>query len=282
MSENGERSELIANKNAEPHRDDAHQQQPPNQISIRLLLATLFGGGGLAGILGLLARMVDNPWSIWANGAAVVCLVITMATTLYELYPRSKSYVVVIGMLAAFGVVLFTGRTTEYFWDTHNTAQSPQQTPIPTPAASLEQPAFHEKVEEATLIFGHNGLSFTANRRGFVVGNSEPIKLDVRNGVLWVNAKIGTSITGLPVIEIHDNDFVVRSPWLDRNSSGKAFEVVETDGDRPIFQLIRLNPSTIQVNGILPISNGLFAIGDDNGFRLARPFPSDYKLKVIF
>ena len=87
---------------------------------------------------------------------------------------------------------------------------------------------------------------------------------------------------GKPPIEITNNDFVVRTPGWDRNSSVNALEVVNSD-NVPIFQMIRKNPSNITVNGIFPSPSGLLIIAGPNGLSVyVDKVPPDFVLRPIF
>lgn len=75
---------------------------------------------------------------------------------------------------------------------------------------------------------------------------------------------------GKSVIEVHDNEFTTRIPpgW-DRNSSTNALEVINDVGV-PVFQMIRMNQTTIQVSGIFALPGGGFLLAG-NGALINTP-----------
>jgi hypothetical protein len=144
----------------------------------------------------------------------------------------------------------------------------------------LESPTFHELpgppiVEFGSGVFGNN---ITPMR----IGDYIPFNVKVQNDTLLLDVKLW-SPSGESPVEITNNEFLVKPPRWDKNSSQNALEVVN-EQQQPILQFVKKNPSHYSINGIFPTPKGvLFA--SDNGFTLI-PFgfsaPPNFKLTPIF
>jgi hypothetical protein len=261
MADSCEGSELVSDRNAEPQRDDTHHEQEPNQPSIGLVLATFLGGSGLAGIFGYIARIVDNPWSTCANGAAIICLIITLGAAVCGLYPRIEGFVIGVGMLVGVGAIVVTANKAENVWQAQD-VQIKAPSPIPAPAASvaLEQPTFHEKSEMVTFSLGGfseiRSVSDLKTRDSpFDINGFSPVAIYLVEDKLFVDF---TTWNGpdRPSVEVKGNEFQIRPEGWDHNSSTNALEVVNTQG-QPVFQLIRNSATDVVINGLFLFPNGV-------------------------
>jgi hypothetical protein len=283
MMESGKKSKLIADKNSQPHSDHTHQQKEPDSaVRVGVVIATFLGGGGIAGIAGLIARMLDRPGSIWAAGTGIVCLLITMATAGYELYPTYKNLIVPLCFIGVFVTVIFTVSQVETFSEGVKTKEPTPISPTPIPEAH-----FHEQagtLPEITL--GEHGATSGGNRGTFFnFGGFKPFNLYLEDGELQVDARMWGGKKGLPPVELHGLSFVVRPEGWDKNFiNDRAFEVVN-ENDVPMFQLIRLSPSHFVIKRIFETPSGLI-LASDNGMDVVRPpwgpIPSDFKITRIF
>jgi hypothetical protein len=149
----------------------------------------------------------------------------------------------------------------------------------------LENPTFHEQSSELPVIeFGKNGTFFAGNGKGAIdVNGYEPVKLSVRNGVIYLNASLWNA-SGESPVQITNNNFMVRPLNWDKNSSQNALEVVN-EKQQPILQFIKLSPSHYLVEGLFPTPGKLLLLAGDNGMHLismGSPLPSDFQLTPIF
>jgi hypothetical protein len=158
------------------------------------------------------------------------------------------------------------------------------------PTAPSNQPQFGELTEKVEVIdFTVAGLTAGEEvenlkkgpRQPFLWAGFAPITayIDKRNR-LHYKIKFWDGTRKSP-IEINDNDFVVRDPFLDRNFNRNALEVVK-DG-KPIFQMIRENPSHIIINGIFVLPDGKILLGKDfHSIYNPLVIPESFKLEPIF
>jgi hypothetical protein len=132
----------------------------------------------------------------------------------------------------------------------------------------LEPPAFRENVEQIIFSLGgggvHAGYMPERLRQGpvepFSIGGYSPVTLRMAKDTILLTVKVW-SARGQSPIEVINNEFVVRPPQWDKNSTAKALEVVNEKG-LPVFQLIRQTSSHLIVNGVFPFPNGMFIATD--------------------
>ena len=114
-----------------------------------------------------------------------------------------------------------------------------------------------------------NFMNMLEFHNGFTPAQS-PIEPYVKNNRFYVAVK-NLLITNLDTVFMNEDLNYPLPPRWDRNYNSNTFEIVAEDG-LPVLQVIYLNPTWIQVNGIFFFSktNGLIAFG--NGFE-TRNFP---------
>jgi hypothetical protein len=280
MTDKGEGPELITNEDAKPQKGDADKNEKSNT---KIVLTTLGGGSALAGICGYIARIVDPPWSICANGAAILCLILTMGAAVYELYPQTKGYILGGGMVLAFASMLLVGHKIE------NAQPRAKESSPPVPASmlsiALEQPAFHEKIGQLSVVLG--SISFLGDSFPMSVSGMIPPHFYVENGTLYLDVVLFGDNPHSFAVVVEGNEFTVNRLGWDRNSSANALEVVN-DKLVPVLQLIRLTPSSFRLTGMFPVFDGWpkgsIWVVDDNEFGLwtpDHPFPP-YDVTRIF
>ena len=111
----------------------------------------------------------------------------------------------------------------------------------------------------------------------------------MKHGILYADVSMWPGSANVPGVEVNGNEFVVRPAGWDRNSSKNALEVVNENGS-PVFQMVRLTPSMMRINGIFPLQGGGWPQGsifvaDENQFEVITPgnqIPADFKLTPIF
>lgn len=155
-------------------------------------------------------------------------------------------------------------------------------------ADKIQHPRFREDANQITLSFGSNGVHVIYNveqikRHGpvrpFNLSGFFPVTIYYTSGELYADVTVYGG-SALPPVEIKKNQFVVRPPNWDRNSSENAFEVVN-ENMQPVFQMIYTTPSHIVINGIFPFPGGLI-LASDAGMMINPTPPAGFSLKRIF
>jgi len=113
----------------------------------------------------------------------------------------------------------------------------------------------------------------------FMLNNFSPVKVYVKNGTPYADVKVYGG-SGLPPIEIKNNQLLNKPPAWDFNSNEKALEIVN-ENYLPIYQFFYKSPSHIVVNGAFPFPGGLI-LANENGAVINPSFPVTFKLKRIF
>lgn len=281
MVECSDTPELIPDKYPEPQRHNAHEEKKPDQPSIRLILVTFLGGSGLAGIFGYIARIVGSPWTICFNGLAILCLMLAMAGTAYELYPAYKNFIGIASTVAFFAGLIFIGSQIETYLET--TPASVLKPPPSPPIPSLKQPSFHEQSETVTFSLG--GISVTYDISRLRQKPQKPFDIE---GVHPVTMYLGTDNDLLvdftlwggpnkPPIEIKGNDFIIRPLGWDRNSNANALEVIDGHGD-VVFQLVRQSVTRVLIDGVFMFPQGLLLVASGDKTVMNPPPDSIAKL----
>jgi hypothetical protein len=176
---------------------------------------------------------------------------------------------------------------------TNNITIKPPEVHAPPP-----QPRFRENTSGTVYFFlGEHGMSFGRSIEmlrempwaPFVIrnpnGQTFPLAtLWVKGNTILVSVKVGGGGgPSEPVIEVKDNNFIVRDPFFDRNSNESALEVVDSKGV-PIFQLIQKTPTQIVLNGYFPLPGGGVMIAGPDG-TVNQPTAqqtANFRLKPIF
>lgn len=157
-----------------------------------------------------------------------------------------------------------------------------------TPAV-LPQPTFRETKSDSVSFSLGNGDTAVETmedlrngpRTPFRLNGYAPVVLRAKGSILFYDVTMWGG-TGKSPIEVKDNQFTVRVPDWDWNSSPNAFEVVNENGV-PIFQLIRKKPNHFVVNGIFPLPRGAVVVAGPKGtIGPAGRVPPDFALKPIF
>ena len=167
------------------------------------------------------------------------------------------------------------------------TEREEQKERRPASKVKVEEPTFRERIETVTFSLGggglHVGYSLSALEKGpvepFNFGGSKPVRVYAENGKLYADVAVYGGPNRAP-IEVKHNEFVVRPPNWDRNSSHTALEIVN-QSQVPIFQLIYKTPSHIVFNGIFPYPGGLI-LANDQGMLINPTLPTTFRLKRIF
>jgi hypothetical protein len=151
----------------------------------------------------------------------------------------------------------------------------------------LELPIFTEKVENVDFSLGERG--FTAGysiaalekqpREPFNLNNFSPVKVYIKNGRPYADVKIYGG-SGLPAIEIRNNQLRNKPSNWDFNSNERPLEIVDQNY-RPIYQFFYKSPSHIVINGIFPFPGGLI-LANESGAILNPTLPTTFVLKRIF
>jgi hypothetical protein len=151
------------------------------------------------------------------------------------------------------------------------------------------QPTFHEKSETVSFSLGENGMitgyAIESLRKKaakpFMFGGKAPVILSMKGDTLMVEFSVWSG-DEKPLIEVKDNEFTVRVPGCDKNSSAKALEIINANGV-VLFQLIRKSSTNVAINGIFPSPIGLILAGPDGTITGARQSDLDhFRLKPIF
>ena len=157
------------------------------------------------------------------------------------------------------------------------------------PNPILEHPTFREKPERIFFSLGQGGvtvsLKFSVMEEGprepFDLRGFKPVRLYVEGTKLYADFKVFGGAEK-PAVEVVHNEFTVRPPGWDRNSSATALEVVNQSGF-PVFQMIYKTPSHIVVNGIFPAPGGLILANESGMVVVANPTRlPPFSLKRIF
>ncbi len=152
---------------------------------------------------------------------------------------------------------------------------------------ALKTPRFSEKVEEVIFSLGERGISVgyrisdleKTPKEPFMLNHFSPVKVYVRGGEPYADVKIYGG-SGLPPIEIKNNQLLNKPPEWDFNSNERALEIVDQNY-RPIYQFFYKSPSHIVLNGIFPFPGGLI-LANENGTLINPYLPVTFSLKRIF
>lgn len=153
--------------------------------------------------------------------------------------------------------------------------------------AQLKQPTFTEKVDNVLFSLGERGISSMykvadlekAPREPFMLNGFSPVKVYVKGGKPYADVKIYSG-SGLPPIEIKNNQLSNKPSSWDFNSNEKALEIVD-ENYRPIYQFYYKSPSHIVVNGIFPFPGGLILANDKEAV-INPTMPTNFVMKKIF
>jgi hypothetical protein len=153
---------------------------------------------------------------------------------------------------------------------------------------------FHEKAPTSLIVqCGSVGAEMdieTARRNPlacfFAMYGTCPVRVIVSGDLILWSFKSWDA--GLP-IEVNANEVKIGNDLVDRNFAQNAFEVVNKQGE-PLFQMIRKNAGTIQINGIFPtgtISQKtgkqiLMWVSDEAGIETSSIQPKEWNLRPIF
>jgi len=150
---------------------------------------------------------------------------------------------------------------------------------------------FHEVAKNINVFFGSDetSTSLEAAAQGAVPGfinGTIPVRTHIKGDQITFSFKSWDA--GLP-IEVEDNAVTIGNELVDRNFSENAFEVVNKQGD-PLFQMIRKNAGSIQINGIFSTGNISRITGkpvflwmsDETGMEWKSTQPERWHLKPIF
>lgn len=150
----------------------------------------------------------------------------------------------------------------------------------------LKKPTFSEQIENVSFSLGERGISIDYTKKAlkeqkepYNFGEYKPVKLYMKNGNLFADVKIFGG-SGLPPIEIKQNELINKPHDWDFNSNDKALEIVDKN-KTPIYQFYYKTPSHIVVNGIFPFPGGLI-LANENGVLLNPSLPTTFTLKRIF
>ncbi len=150
----------------------------------------------------------------------------------------------------------------------------------------LKKPTFSEIVQDVVFSLGEKGLVSVYKRdelkepkEPYNFGGYSPVKLYIKNNNLFADVRIYGG-SGLPPIEIKQNELKNKPGDWDFNSNDKALEVVDKNKN-PMYQFFYKTSSHIVVNGIFPFPGGLI-IANDEGAVLNPFLPATFKLKRIF
>lgn len=155
------------------------------------------------------------------------------------------------------------------------------------PSDASTEKGFHEKIESVTVFIGEGGMADTepvgrlrsGPYRPFNFNGSAPITLSMDGDKINTDVTIGATPLG-PALEIHNNEFTVRNPALDRNFNDKALEIVNSD-HRVLLQVYWKTPSQLVINGIFP--NGRrYILAGPGGAQESPTVLDTFVLKPIF
>ncbi len=139
----------------------------------------------------------------------------------------------------------------------------------------INQPApataggFHEQLADQVIFsLGSGGqiiVSTEQLRKGkpiaiVMMGDFVPIQGYLKGDTLYCDVKLWSE-TGQSLVEVKENEFVVRPPNWDRNFSSNALEVVDEKG-APILQVIRKTASHWVINGMIVSPVGVIVATD--------------------
>lgn len=237
-------------------------------------------GLGILGTIGLAVFTTlfssNKTTAIWTLFSTIV--VYTLAFCLYwqqQVWKEEAAHKKTT-IWTSFSIIVISSLALCLYW---------QQQAVP----KLEQPTFREKVEKATFSLGEGGFHVTYEvsdlekepKEPFDLDGFKPVRMYVEDGKLYADVKVYGG-AGRPPIEIKHNEFVVRPPNWDRNSSETALEVVN-ESQFPVFQFIYKTPFHIVVNGIFPSPVGLI-LANESGITVVRKstLPQTFFLKRIF
>jgi hypothetical protein len=164
---------------------------------------------------------------------------------------------------------------------------SQQKRTIVKDQPELQLPTFTEKVDKVSFSLGERG--FTMGYRiedlekkpsePFNLNNFSPLKVYVKKGMPYADVKVYGG-SGLPPIEIKNNQLLNKPPAWDFNSNEKALEIVN-ENYLPVYQFFYKSPSHIVVNGAFPFPGGLI-LASENGAVVNPTLPTTFKLRRIF
>lgn len=132
--------------------------------------------------------------------------------------------------------------------------------------ASLNGPTFRPGIEKVDLTFGSNHFIYDVSQlqktsaHPLMLGGLVPIILYAEGDKLYADVTLYGG-SGLPVVEVKHNSFIVRPPGWDANSDSSALEVVDSQL-HPVFQMTYASEQHIIINGYFPYPGGLVVATD--------------------
>jgi hypothetical protein len=161
-----------------------------------------------------------------------------------------------------------------------------------------EFPGFQPKeAEKISILIGGNNYPISLSelqsgqRFDFRGIRDLPISLYLDNGILCADVSLSggafdanRGTTKTVDIKITCFKFELTNPYYDANWTTNAFEVVRYN-KYCIFQMIRKNIDTIEINGIFPVAGeGAIFVSQEGSMNLSKSDPQfqEYSLKAIF